>query len=53
VVDDCRYAQRRMAILRTAPDRQARCPDVAPDTYAEFLFRSSGVLLREPPARAR
>lgn len=28
-------------------------PDRAPDTYAEFLLRTSGTLLREPPARCR
>jgi hypothetical protein len=27
--------------------------DRAPDTYAEFLFRSSLVSLHEPPARRR
>jgi hypothetical protein len=53
VVDDCRYAQRRMAILRTAPDLHAARPNVAPQTYDEFLFRASGVLMHEPSARAR
>lgn len=53
VIDDCRYAQQRMAALRTAPDRQLLGSDSGPDSYAEFLFRSSGVLLHEPSARAR
>jgi hypothetical protein len=53
VIDDCRYAQRRMAILRTAPDLHAAHPNAAPQTYDEFLFRASGVLLHEPTARAR
>jgi hypothetical protein len=53
VIGECQYAQRRMAVLRTAPDLQAIRPNAAPDSYAEFLFRTSGVLLREPSARAR
>jgi hypothetical protein len=53
VVEECRYAQRKMAVLRTAPDMYSARPDAAPDTYAEFLFRTSGLLLHEPPARAR
>jgi hypothetical protein len=53
IVRECRDAQRRMTALRTAPDRYCDQPDAAPDTYAEFLFRTSGVLLREPSARAR
>jgi hypothetical protein len=47
------YAQRRMAELRTAVDRHLPDSDQAPDTYAEFLYRSSGVLVREPAARRR
>jgi hypothetical protein len=53
VVRECNDAQRRMAAIRTAPDRYTAHPDAAPDTYAEFLFRTSGLLLREPSARAR
>jgi hypothetical protein len=53
VLAECRYAQNRMAVLRSAPDRYATHPDEAPDTYAEFLFRTSGVLMHEPSARAR
>ena len=45
-------AQRRMLVLRTAPDRYIQNP-AAPDTYHEFLARTSGVLLHEPPARKR
>jgi hypothetical protein len=45
--------QRRMVVLRTAMDRYVATPDAAPDTYAEFLARTSGVLLHEPPARKR
>jgi hypothetical protein len=42
-----------MTELATAPDRYSLNPDRAPDTYAEFLFRTSGLLRHEPPARAR
>ncbi len=28
-------------------------PDRVPDTYAEFMYRTSGLLAHEPPARAR
>jgi hypothetical protein len=44
-------AQRRMLVLRTAPDRYIENPGAAPDTYAEFLARTSGLLLHEPSAR--
>jgi hypothetical protein len=53
IVRECNDAQRRMAVIRSAPDRLAGQRDVAPDTYGEFLFRTSGVLQREPSARAR
>lgn len=53
VIGECRYAQRRMAELSLAPDRYAIASDVAPDTYSEFLFRTSGPLRHEPTARAR
>jgi hypothetical protein len=46
-------AQRRMDALRAAPDRFVSRPDAAPETYAEFLFRTSGPLQHEPSARAR
>ena len=50
---ECNYAQRRLAILNLAPDAYAITGDEAPDDYAEFLFRTSGMLLREPDARHR
>jgi len=53
VVHEMNEAQRLMLALRTATDRQVANPDAAPDTYAEFLARTSGVLLREPSARKR
>jgi hypothetical protein len=53
LVAELNYAQRRMYVLRTAHDRYLPEPDKPPATYAEFLARTSGVLLHEPAARAR
>jgi hypothetical protein len=53
IVAECNYAQRRMAILKTAPDAYLAGADTAPDDYAEFLFRTSGTMLREPDASHR
>jgi hypothetical protein len=53
VLRECNAAQRRMTAIRTAPDRYTARPGTAPDTYAEFLYRTSGLLLHEPSARAR
>jgi hypothetical protein len=53
VIAEMNYAHRRMSVLRTAHDRYMVEPDKPPATYGEFLVRTSGVLLREPPARAR
>jgi hypothetical protein len=50
---ECNYAQRRMNALRTAPDRYLVKGDRAADTYAEFLFRTSGQLSHEPSAARR
>ena len=50
---ECNYAQRRLTILKLAPDAHLTAGDNAPDDYAEFLFRTSGTLLREPDARRR
>ena len=46
-------AQQLMFALRTAMDRYVPNPSAAPDTYEEFLARTSGALLHEPPARKR
>lgn len=51
VADVCaeyNYATRRMMQLSSAVDRYLAEPDAAPATYSEFLFRTSGLLDREP-----
>ena len=53
VIAECNYAQRRLAVLQASPDRYLRRSDLAPDTYQEFLFRTSGPLAHEPSARKR
>jgi hypothetical protein len=52
-IDDLRYAQRRMDALVTSADSYSQKPDAAPETYQEFLFRTSGQLVHEPTARQR
>jgi hypothetical protein len=53
LIAECSAAQRRCTVLALAPDGQLTHPDRAPETYAEFLFRTSGPLLHEPAARDR
>jgi hypothetical protein len=53
ILAECNYATRRMTILRTAPDTYLTTRDKAPDDYAEFLFRTSSLLLSEPDASHR
>jgi hypothetical protein len=53
VVAECSYAQRRAAALRASPDSYQFAPHQPPDTYEEFLFRTSGPLLHEPSAAIR
>jgi hypothetical protein len=52
-VREMNEAQRLMLVMRTATDRYVERPDAAPDTYDEFLARTSGALLHEPSARKR
>ncbi len=52
-VREMNEAQRLMLVLRTATDRYIQHPGAAPDTYDEFLARTSGALRHEPPARKR
>jgi hypothetical protein len=53
VVREMNEAQRLMLVMRTATDRYIQDPGAAPDTYDEFLARTSGTLLHEPPAHKR
>jgi len=53
VVQELNYWQRRAALLTMAPDRYSLNSDRAPDTYEEFLARTSGPMIREPSLRAR
>jgi hypothetical protein len=53
IIAECHHAQRRLAVLRTAPDRYLADPDKAADSYAEFLYRTSGLLRHEPSAVRR
>ena len=53
IIAECNYAQRRMTVLKTAPDAYFATTGKAPDDYAEFLFRTSGALLREPDSSHR
>jgi hypothetical protein len=52
-VREMNEAQRLMLVMRTATDRYVERSQAAPDTYDEFLIRTSGVLLHEPSARKR
>jgi hypothetical protein len=52
-VANASYAQRRVMVLAGAVDRWMPNRDKAPDTFTEFMFRTSGPLLHEPTARRR
>ena len=53
IISECNEAQRRLTYRRLAYDTQLPEPNAAPDTYAEFLLRTSGPLRREPSAHQR
>lgn len=53
VVAECNYAQRRITVLQSNPDHYLVAPGHAPDTYQEFLLRTTGPLDHEPSAAAR
>lgn len=52
-VREMNEAQQRLLAVRMSADRYLTNPDTPPDTYAEFLMRTSGPLLREPSAARR
>jgi hypothetical protein len=53
VVRECNYATSRLRELQLFPDLRTAGGDCAPDTYADFLWRSSVPLWHEPSARRR
>ena len=53
VVRECNYATSRLRELRLFPELRTACADSAPDTYADFLWRSQVALWHEPSARRR
>jgi hypothetical protein len=53
VLAEINYQQRRFAGIRQSADRFMDNPFTVPDTYAEFLLRTSGALRREPSAAQR
>jgi hypothetical protein len=53
LIRELNYWQRRSAILSMAPDRYLAHPDRAPDTFREFMARTSGPLICEPSCKAR
>ena len=53
VVADAAYAQRLVMSRRLAMDSYSPDPDATPDTYQEFLARTSHPLWREPSAGGR
>lgn len=53
IVREMNEAQRLVLVMRTATEQYAEHPGAAPDTYDEFLARTSGTLLHEPSARKR
>jgi hypothetical protein len=53
VVSEMNEAQRRMIVLRSAQDRYLLNSHEGPETYHEFLARTSGPLLHEPAASRR
>ena len=53
IVAECNYAQRRLAELKASPDYYMLDASQAPDTYAAFLYRTSGALMHEPSAAQR
>jgi len=53
VLGECDYAQRRIFTLMTTADAYLTDGDHAPDSYAEFLFRTSSYLRHEPAAADR
>lgn len=52
-VREMNEAQQLMLAIKTGGDRYVEDRDAMPDSYEEFLFRTSGALRHEPSARKR
>jgi hypothetical protein len=48
VIAECNEATRRLTTLADTPERYPVDPDRAPETYAEFVIRTAGLLRHEP-----
>jgi len=53
IIAECNEAQRRLTYLRLSYDQYLTEPDTPPETFSEFMLRTSGPLRREPSARHR
>ena len=53
IIAECNEAQRRLTYRRLSYDQYLPEPDAPPETFAEFMLRTSGPLRREPSARHR
>jgi len=53
IVRECNYATSRLRELRLFPELRTAGADCAPDTYADFLWRSQVALWHEPSAWRR
>jgi hypothetical protein len=53
IAAECNYAQRRLTQLRLSLDSHVYDVRQVPDSYREFLQRTSGALRHEPSARDR
>ena len=53
IISECNEAQRRLTYLRLSYDRYLTQPDTPPETFTEFMLRTSGPLRREPSAGQR
>jgi hypothetical protein len=53
IISECNEAQRRLTYLRLSYDQYMTQPDTPPETFSEFMLRTSGPLRQEPSARQR
>jgi len=53
IIAECNEAQRRLTYRRLSYDQYLTEPDTPPETFPEFMLRTSGPLRHEPSARRR